>query len=205
MRKGFAQILILGLVVAIFALGGAFYIKQFQKPHTQIPTFIPEPSINPPASHIANKTAPSPTSITQSPIPISSPLLSNFLVISARASASLGLLITDPNGIQTGDLPNKKFVSDILGSSYVHEPGIAYYPGNGGHTPPSVYFGVNYPIKGVYLIRATGVINDSYNIDIGLLDSKMVSTDKLFNGTTALGQINTFSIDTNTGIITQIN
>lgn len=46
MRKGFAQILILGLAVAVLVLMGAFYLGQMQKPQS---TFvdIPKPSLNP--------------------------------------------------------------------------------------------------------------------------------------------------------------
>lgn len=50
MRKGFAQILMLGLVVAVLVLGGAYYLKKIQKPQPASSSYFPTPSIKPSTS-----------------------------------------------------------------------------------------------------------------------------------------------------------
>ncbi len=48
MKKGFTQILILGLVAAVFLLGGTYFWKRMQKPPIQLtPSNIPKPSASP--------------------------------------------------------------------------------------------------------------------------------------------------------------
>lgn len=93
--------------------------------------------------------------------------------LTARAHSPVQLLITDPNGIQTGyDESGQQIKEEIPDSVYGIEPGVAPVTGEIPAGDETKYFQQINPADGDYTIQVIGTGNGSYTLDFTLDDEE---------------------------------
>jgi hypothetical protein len=118
-------------------------------------------------------------------------------------------LVTAPNGKQEGYLSsNNKYVYDIPNAIYGPQGNISDPTGKSSGMPGQQHFSVKDPVNGAYTIQIIGKKAGKYQIVITLSngygnDYKQIL--KELNETTAVGQIDTYSITLPQGNIQRVN
>ncbi len=107
----------------------------------------------------------------------------------------IALLITDPQGRQTGYDPSSGTpVQDIPNSSYGLELGIADPDGVLPPLPPTLDFQQNDPIPGTYTIQVIGTGNGPYAVDVSMMDASGNISTQTHSGTASLGSLDQYQV-----------
>lgn len=115
--------------------------------------------------------------------------------LTARAHSPVQLLITDPNGIQTGyDTSDQQIKEDIPESVYGVEPGIAPVIDESPAGDETKYFQQINPADGDYTIQVIGTGNGSYTLDFTLDDEEGNSKVYVIKGYAQKGITETYII-----------
>lgn len=133
-------------------------------------------------------------------------LQSRFDGFSMRTSnTSVQLLVTDSNGLQTGYLPDKKTIIKDIPALYGKEVGIGDASNPNNQSPDTMIFSMNNLLSGIYKVEVIGVKNDNYKVYVNLITPNGENgVQKVLEGYTQEGKVNTFYVDTTTGSISEL-
>jgi len=113
-----------------------------------------------------------------------------------RAHSPVQLLITDPDGNQTGfDITTGSYMEDIPSSAYDLEPGLANDLGDPSYPSvlsPTNYFELSNPSSGVYILQVIGTGSGPYHLEFDNADATGSSKQLIISGITAPGQVDTY-------------
>lgn len=115
-------------------------------------------------------------------------------------STAVQLLVTDPQGFQTGYMPSSgMIVQNILDSMYLVEQGIADLGGQNPPLPDTPYFEVDAPLDGIYTIQVIGISSAPYKVDLLSGNDNLSATGTSFTGVASLGSNDTYQISCSAG------
>jgi hypothetical protein len=111
------------------------------------------------------------------------------------------MLITDPNGAQTGLNPlTGQILQDMPGSSYGTELGIGDEDSGGGPLQPDIlYFGQNVLQNGTYKVQVIGTGSGPYTLDFDVASGSGDSSQRSITGTAVPGQTDTYIVSVTEG------
>lgn len=112
------------------------------------------------------------------------------------AHSPVQMLITDPNGAQTGFVTSTgSILQDIPESSYGEETGIFDDTGENPPLPGFLYFGQNHIEDGIYKVQVIGTGSGPYSLDFAVASGPDDTSVQTIAGTIVLGQVDTYSIN----------
>jgi uncharacterized delta-60 repeat protein len=127
--------------------------------------------------------------------------------ISFVGHSPIQLLVTNPNGKQTGyQSSSHPYVDDIPQSSYGIDPGVRDINGNAPKAPESIIYDQNNPVNGIYTLQVYGTGNGSYTVDFMSKTASASAVHHIISGTAVKGKTDTYSVtvsDANDPIVVQ--
>lgn len=107
--------------------------------------------------------------------------------LKVTAQPSVELLVTAPNGLQTGFDPlTGQHVRQISSSSYLVAP-LPDVSGAGGSPPETRKVAISMPVAGLYTVQAIGQGPGRFTIEFAGIDSQGAATVRQFSGTAGRG------------------
>jgi len=105
------------------------------------------------------------------------------------------LLVTDPNGIQTGYQSfSNTSLNNIPNSSYGTDPGIRDINGSVSKAPESIIYDQNNPTNGIYTLQVYGTGNGVYTLDFMSKTASASAIHHIISGTAIKGKTDTYLI-----------
>lgn len=116
------------------------------------------------------------------------------------AHSPVEMLMTDPNGVQTGFIPTTgAYVLNIPDSSYGVQEGLGDDDGVGHPLPSALYFGQSHMEDGTYKLQVIGTGSGPYTLDFAIANGPMDTSLQTIAGTAAPGKTDTYIISTLAG------
>jgi hypothetical protein len=115
--------------------------------------------------------------------------------LSIGAHSPIQILITDPDGNQTGyDKTSKAISENIPNSTYGIEPGIAPVDGSSAPAGETKYFQQIEPSDGEYTIELIGTGQGSYTVDVSKTDEQGKASTQVIKGIAQTGVTESYHI-----------